>query len=201
MKPSAVPDEHDLFRRIAEGDEVAFEIIFHNYSPKLRPFIIGIVKLEAVADDVLQTIFLKVWLNRQTLVYVHDPSAWLYRVTSNTALNELRKQAAEYKKLKQTIVEGGENPDDLLEQLSAKQLQEWIQEAVMTLPDKRKEIYLLTREEGLSHRQIAHKLGISVSTVKNQVVLALKNIQEHILKNTGLVIPVILLSKIILETE
>jgi RNA polymerase sigma-70 factor (ECF subfamily) len=106
----------------------------------------------------------------------------------------LRRQATEYRNLKNIIAEEGRNPDDLLQKLSAKELQELIHEAVDQLPEKRKEIYLLTREEGLSHKEIAAKLNISVQTVKNQVTVAVKSIQEHILKTRGVYIPVILLT-------
>lgn len=188
------PNDQWLFQQIAQGDEQAFETIFHRFTPKLKPFVLGIVKVTSVADEIVQDVFLKLWLNRENLNFVNEPSAWLYRVASNAALNQLKKQANEYKHLKNIIAGQGKNPNDILEQLSAKQLQQLIYEAVANLPEKRRQIYLLTREEGLSHKEIAETMNISVNTVKNQVVHALKSIQEHILSNTGVYIPLILLS-------
>ena len=182
-----------LFRQISEGNEAAFTELFHRYTPKLRPFIIGILKLSAVADEVLQEVFLKVWVNRDILVNVQEPSAWLYRIASNLSLNQLRKQANEYKRLKETMAAEGLESDNLLASLSAKELQQMIHEAVAALPLKRKEIYLMSREAGLSHKEIAERLNISVITVKNQVTTALKTIQEHIAKTSGVYVPLILL--------
>jgi RNA polymerase sigma-70 factor (family 1) len=182
-----------LFQQISEGSEAAFAEIFHRYTPRLRPFIYGILKLSAVTDEVLQEVFLKVWLNRDVLVNVNEPSAWLYRIASNLSLNQLRKQANEYKKLKEIITAEGHESDNLLAKLSAKELQQMIYEAVTKLPEKRKEIYLMSREAGLSHKEIAEKLDISVITVKNQVTSALKIIQEHITKTSGVYIPLVLL--------
>jgi RNA polymerase sigma-70 factor (family 1) len=182
-----------LFQQISEGSEAAFAEIFHRYTPKLRPFIYGILKLSAVTDEVLQEVFLKVWLNRDVLVNVNEPSAWLYRIASNLSLNQLRRQANEYKKLREIISAEGHDSDSLLANLSAKELHQMIHEAVTGLPEKRKEIYLMSREAGLSHKEIALKLNISVITVKNQVTSALKTIQEHITKTSGVYVPLVLL--------
>jgi RNA polymerase sigma-70 factor (ECF subfamily) len=187
-------EDLELFSRIAKGDEAAFTQLFHHYTPKLKPFILGIVKVEAIADEILQDTFLKVWTNKGNLVHVNEPAAWIYRVASNLSIEQLRRQATEYKNLKNIIAAEGKDPDDLLQKLSAKELQELIYEAVEQLPEKRKEIYLLTREEGLSHREIAEQLNISIQTVKNQVTTAVKSIQEHILKTRGIYIPIVLLT-------
>ncbi len=186
-------DDLQLFHQIANGDEKAFETIFHRYTPKLRPFVTGIVKVASVADEIVQEVFLKLWINRETLIHINEPASWLYRVASNHALNQLRKQANEYKKIKQVVLDDGSS-EEVFEKLTAKELQMLIHEAVSLLPEKRKQIYLLTREEGLSHKDVSHRLNISASTVKNQVVLAVKAIQAHILDKSGVYIPVILLS-------
>ena len=194
MVPSHHTDDLTLFRQVAEGDESAFATIFHRFTPKIRPFVLGIVKVPEVADELVQDLFLKVWLNRQNLVGVTEPSAWLYKVASNLALNQLRRQASEYRRIKALVDSSGTDADDLFSQFTAKELQQVIRQAVNALPEKRREVYLLSRDEGLSHKEIADKLGISVNTVKNQVVSALKAIQDHIFRNTGVYIPLVLLS-------
>jgi RNA polymerase sigma-70 factor (ECF subfamily) len=186
-------DDKQLFSLIAGGDEGAFTQLFHRYTPRLRPFIFGIVKVDAIAEEILQEVFLKVWTGRENLLYVNEPNAWMYRVASNLSIEQLRRQATEYKFLKHSLGEAGRNSDEILQRLSARELQELIHEAVEQLPDKRREIYLLTREEGLSHREIAAHFNLSVQTVKNQVTSAVKSIQEHILKSKGIYIPGVLL--------
>jgi RNA polymerase sigma-70 factor (ECF subfamily) len=193
LQENRIYEDRELFQLIAEGDEAAFTQFFHRYTPRLKPFIFGIVKVDAIADEILQEVFLKVWTNKENLVHVKEPSSWLYRVASNLSIQQLRRQATEYKGLKEVLAAEGGNPDDLLQKLSAKELQELIHEAVEQLPWKRREIYLLTREESLSHKEIAGQLGLSVQTVKNQVTAAVKTIQEHILKTRGIYVPMILL--------
>jgi RNA polymerase sigma-70 factor (ECF subfamily) len=194
LTPTNILDERTLFDQIAQGDESAFETIFHRYTTKLKPFVLGFVKIDAVADEIVQDVFLKVWLNKKNLAQVKEPNAWLYRLASNAALNQLKKQAVEYRNLKEIMANSKPNANETFEKLTAKQLQELIHEAVQQLPERRKEIYLLTREQGLSHKEISEKLNIAPYTIKNQVMAAMKQIQEYILKNSGVYIPLILLS-------
>jgi RNA polymerase sigma-70 factor (family 1) len=184
--------DQELFKRIAANDEQAFEAVFHRYTPRLRPFVLGMVKVPELADEIIQEVFLKLWTNRTSLQQINEPSAWLHRIASNLAINQLRRQATEYKYLQQAMKDTHQ-PEDIVEKLSAKELQELIHQAISRLPEKRREIYMLTRDEGLSHREIAERLGISLNTVKNQVVSALREIQEHIYRTKGFYIPVILL--------
>lgn len=177
---------------IAQGDEDAFTTIFHRYTPKLKAFIYGFVKVSAITDEILQELFLKVWLNKENLPSVNEPSAWIYRLATNLTLNQLKKQAIEYKHLKSLV--GEEGREDILQKLSVKELQQIIYEAVAKLPEKRREIYLLSREEGLSHKEIADRLHLSIPTVKNQVTSALRSIQDYIFETRGVYIPLILLS-------
>ena len=79
-------------------------------------------------------------------------------------------------------VENAASPEDLID---VKELNQIIKEAIDHLPERRQEVYRLSREAGLSHQQIADKLNISVNTVKNQIVTSLKFIQQSINKQKG----------------
>lgn len=191
--PHHYVDDSELFRQIAEGNEQAFEAVFRRYLPRLKSFVIGIVKVEAITDEILQEFFLKMWLRKEDLVHVQNPLSWCYKIASNLALDQLRRQVTEYKAIRASIEADSSNADDLFEHLSAKQLQEIIYEAVESLPEQRRKIYRLAKESGWSHKKVAEYLGISVQTVKNQVVNAVKAIQQHILQSSGIFIPFFLL--------
>ncbi len=83
----------DLFRRIAEGDEAAFKLVFDHYLPILRPFILKLVQQETGAEDVMQNTFVRVWLSRDKLEDVEHPQAWLYRLTANECYTWLKKRS------------------------------------------------------------------------------------------------------------
>jgi RNA polymerase sigma-70 factor (ECF subfamily) len=84
------------------------------------------------------------------------------------------------------MVEVSDAGDQVNETVDANELKTIIHTAVDALPEKRQQIYRLSREQGLTHQQIADQLGLSINTVKNQLGMALKTIQEHISRETGL---------------
>jgi RNA polymerase sigma-70 factor (ECF subfamily) len=193
-------EDLQLFNRIAAGDEQAFRDIFQHYGAIIHPYVSKIVKDEATAREIVQETFLKLWTARETLTKIENPSSWLFRVASNFSISHFRKQELDKRLLKeiQSRNVGGDangvHGSDVIDQLSAKELQALIKEAVDKLPEKRKQIYLLLREQNMSRREVAEHLNISENTVRNQLAISLQFIQDYIKKNSGYYIPVILLS-------
>ena len=176
-------DELELFRKIAGGDELAFEQVFHRYTPKLLSFIKKITRNDSLSAELIQETFMRLWMKREQLKDIENPSAWIYRIASNLSLNYLQKQSNRKQLLyKMAPVENAASPEDLID---VKELNQIIKEAIDQLPERRQEVYRLSREAGLSHQQIADKLNISVNTVKNQIVTSLKFIQQSINKQKG----------------
>ncbi|HET6995730.1 MAG TPA: RNA polymerase sigma-70 factor [Chitinophagaceae bacterium] len=192
MHGSDLHSDQQLFARIATGDESAFREIFTKFTPRLFPFVRDIVKSEDIAREIVQEVFLRLWLKRETIVEIESPSSWLYRVASNISLTHFRRQKLEEKIVQkignsqQAIVE---NDDDF----SFKELNNLIQKAAQTLSTQRLRIFKMSRELGLSRKEIANELGISENTVKNQLATALKQIRDFIQKTTGIYIPAILI--------
>ena len=181
--PESMNDELELFRKIAGGDELAFEQVFHRYTPKLLSFIKKITRNDSLSAELIQETFMRLWMKREQLKDIENPSAWIYRIASNLSLNYLQKQSNRKQLLyKMAPVENAASPEDLID---VKELNQIIKEAIDHLPERRQEVYRLSREAGLSHQQIADKLNISVNTVKNQIVTSLKFIQQSINKQKG----------------
>jgi len=199
MRPhETTHNELSLFRDLATGDEQDFRRVFHYYNARLFPFILKVVKEEEPARELVQDTFLKLWLHREAVSAMDNPSSWLFRVASNLAISYLRTKAARQRRDIASIQAGDTEAEqlDIESGIDAKKLQAIIDEAIDQLPDRRKEIYKLSRLAGLSHKQIAEKLQLSQSTVKNQVVDALKFIEEQIRRQTGFYIPLFVLSVI-----
>lgn len=185
--------DKEIFIQIAAGDEKAFSHIFHRYAPRLHPFINGIVKDETQAREVLQDVFLRIWLRRDTLPQIENPSAWIYRIASNLSLSQLRRQRLEAKVL---AAAGKVQPIHVSapdETLDGRELNNLIHQAVQQLPPQRRRIFQLLKDEGLSRQETAQRLGISENTVRNQLVIALQSIRDHISQHTGIYFPLILL--------
>ncbi len=184
---SRAANEKELFLLVARGDEAAYTEIFHSYTPKLFPYILKIAGDEQLARELLQETFLKLWVNRTDLVRIDNPSGWLYKIAANVCLTHLRSLAVR-DRLRGRVYEAmaPARYDNITETLEAKEVELLIHNAVNILTEKQKEVYLLSRREGLSHQEIAEKMNVSVNTVKTHIGLALKSLQETLSKQTGL---------------
>ncbi len=177
-------NDRELLERLAGGDATAFTLLFHSYKDKLYSFILHLSGSTTIAEDVLQEIFLKIWQNREGLTKVNNFNAYLFRMAQNKALNVLRRHSLEallVKKLgDRTSVANPGEPD------SAKEVQELLNKVLERLPAQQRKVFELSRNEDLKYEEIAERLNISVSTVRNHMVQALKTIREFI-RESGLV--------------
>jgi RNA polymerase sigma-70 factor (ECF subfamily) len=189
---SDLHNDKQLFLQIADGDETAFATVFHKYNRQLFPAVLKILKSQAEAEETVQNTFLKLWLNRRQLPEIESPGAWLTRIASNLALNALRDKAT-YQR--HTIIAGHSlagDDDELERNLNARELKTLIAEAVEMMPAARQQVFKMSRNEGLNRQEIAQILGISESTVKNQLSSSLKFIQEYLVKKHGIHLPLII---------
>ena len=185
-----------LFARIATGDESAFETLFHTHNRRLFPFVLSITKNEADTKEVIQDIFLKVWLKRETLPTVENPGAWLHTVAANAAYEHLRKEARYALRLQNVAADTRANEtnlSDIHEQFDRREIRDLIREAVDKLPARRRRVFQMARLEGYSRKEIAETLGISENTVRNQLTEAAEFVHEYILKNGPLYLPMLLI--------
>jgi RNA polymerase sigma-70 factor (ECF subfamily) len=182
MDRASLPNEQQLFNRIAEGDESAFSECYLYYGRLLMPSLIRLLGQRESAEEVVQEVFLKVWLFRDRLVGLNNPKGWLLHVAANTARDWLRKKAreqrrvAEIGRLMDSPEISGEYRTDL------QMLRAVVRRAVDSFPPQRRRIYQMSREEGLKPSEIAARMGLSVSTVKNTLLSALHAIREVVEK-------------------
>jgi RNA polymerase sigma-70 factor (ECF subfamily) len=175
--------EQQLFKRLKTGDKHAFTVLFNTWKDKLHGFLLGITRSEEKADDLLQDIFLKLWNNRENLPEIDNFDAYLYTMAKNIAFDSLRRFA------KTTLIfdnlfrdiDNTENitPENIF---IHKELDEKIREAVKQLPPQQQKIFVMYKQEGLHHDEIAKKLNLSVSTSKNTLRNAIANLREILLK-------------------
>jgi RNA polymerase sigma factor (sigma-70 family) len=190
LPPDIQRIDKQLFSRLAQGSEEAFRELVSFYRQRLLPPSKELLGTEA-ALDVMQDVLLRLWLKRETLSSVEHPYSWLKTVVSNAGVSFLRTTLSyELRNLK--VMEDAEQLHDPQEDIDLKSTQAAINEAVDNLSEKRKQVFLLSRRHGLSHKQIADKMGISEHTVRNHVAKAVSGIQEH-LKSRGILLITVLL--------
>lgn len=182
-------DQRALFDRIARGEVAAFKSLFEAYRLRLYAAALKITKSTYAAEEIVQEIFTSLWEGRANLSGVENPSAYILTVAYNKSFRYLKRMASDaqlYQSLRSRIQMGH---NEIEEWLDAKETRELVDRVVGQLPSQRQLIYKLSRERGLSHKEIADHLHISLLTVKKQISLALHHIRSMI---EGMV-PVLLL--------
>lgn len=174
-------DDIELAKQIAEGNEDAFSQYYARYYPLIRAFIIRNVRSQAEADDILQLIFLRVWVNRDKLPLVQQHRAWLFTIASREYLRYLRGAVLLEKTLEEAVSSTVVNPSsDMSDYISFKELHRLIQDAVGALSEQRKRVYQLSRDKHMTIDEIAAALQISPKTVKNTLTAALSEIRSFL---------------------
>lgn len=180
MEESISYNEKELLVQVASGDENAFRRIYDQYRKKIYAYAFHLTGSAELADEVVQEVFLKVWLNRHKLHAVQLFSAWLYAITRHHLFDALKKSAREAhakKELARSIPAFNNNTD---ENVLLKENDQLLQQALNQLSTQQQLIYHLSRNQGLKYEEIATRLKIAPNTVKVHIVNALRTIREYI---------------------
>lgn len=185
--PTVAPhDENYLFLQIAAGDESAFRALFDAYRERLFSFAWQLCHSAVDAEEVVQDIFLKLWEQRDKLAAIEYPRKYIYSMTRNRTLDLLAKIARNDQMIKDVWTNMSQS-DNLTENLlQAEESRRLIQQALEQLPEKKQTIFALSRNQGLSHQEIADQMQLSVQTIKNIVTEVLKHIQVYLSQHSEL---------------
>ena len=181
MKETSTVEEMNLLtKRIRQGDIKAFDLLYAQFSERLFGFAFSMLKNHEDAKEVVQETFLKLWKKRDQLDSSQSVKALLFSVSYHIVIDLLRKRLKENQYLHELHARFAENEPGADHLADYNELNNELQKAISALPEQRKKIYQLSREEGLSHKEIAGILNISVKTVENQINLALKTIRQKL---------------------
>jgi RNA polymerase sigma-70 factor (ECF subfamily) len=173
-----LPDENDLLARIAEGDEKAFAPVFHHYRRKIYSYAYHLCGDSAQADELVQDVFMKVWMHREKLPHVLRFDNWLFTIARNQVFDMLKNMAKESALRRQmaALPEPGAN---LVEDIVlTRENEEQLQRALDQLSPRQRLIFTLSRHQGMKHEEIASHLHISRHTVKTHLVQALRTLRD-----------------------
>lgn len=174
---------NQLITSLQQGDVKAFDQLYFHFAPILYNRIFKIVKNPENVEEILQEVFLKIWNIREKLEVERGVTTLLYRIADNLAIDYFRK-ACRDKALQDELWASSVGFYLHTDQsLYEKEKSKILDEAIQLLSPKRKEILRLCNIENKSYREVATILGISVSTVSNQLVSAMKDIKNYIQSN------------------
>lgn len=171
----------ELLLLLREGNMIAFDTLYGQYCKRLYDFVIRYVKVEADAEEIVQEVFIKIWENRGKVDVYSSFESFLFTISYNSAVSLLRKRVREnryieYLKSLQVV----DQVYELTDEIYFKELDSRMQFLLKKLTPRQRKIFQLSRVEGLTHDEIAEKLGISRNTVKNHMVTVLGFLKSNI---------------------
>ncbi|HEX3006753.1 MAG TPA: RNA polymerase sigma-70 factor [Bacteroidales bacterium] len=174
--------DQELIEQLKTGDDTAFEIIFTRYFEKLCLFAESIVKNHDLAEDIVEDIFLQLWINCKTHPIQISLKSYLYQCVYNNSVKSVSRQRKNVCSFQSDSIDDDAfmSADYPVANLILQELEQKASEIVEALPEQCRRIYLLNRDEGLKYHEIASRLGISVGTVKTQMSRAFAKLREDL---------------------
>lgn len=167
-------DAKNILCDIAAGDTEAFKTLFEMFYPKVKVFLVKLLKDDKASEDIVQDIFVKLWSMGPSLPEITSFNAYLYRMTKNAAINYLRDRKPSVDISELLIICDG----DIEQEYYRKEKELLVRLAVEQMPSQRKRIFTMSRYQGMTNDEIAKSLGLSKHTVENHLTLALKELRE-----------------------
>ncbi len=168
-----------------------FEILFKEHYSALCAYAYGFVADYSQSEDIVQEVFAKLWAGKRKIDMDTSPKAYLYKAVGNVALNHIKHKKVEKKYEKENIAYGDYTEKGLDELLINKELSIKIQSAIERLPEGRRNVFLMSRMDGLKYKEIAEKLNVSVKTVENQMGKALSSLRKDLSGESPLVLMIL----------
>lgn len=171
--------EKEIVEKLSQGDEMAFEIIFHRSKGKLMGFLKRVLPEDQ--ESILEEIYLKLWSGRKSIKADKNFETYLFAIARNMVVDEMRKRFHKQKYLEELyrkLKEEENDTPDAQQILQYTELEKKIYGLIEQLPEQRKIVFKLNRIEGLTYKEIAKKLDISENTVDSQMRSALAFLRQ-----------------------
>jgi RNA polymerase sigma-70 factor (ECF subfamily) len=179
--PTTQPEEDGWTEKIRAGDQSAFEALFRAFYPTLCALVARRIRSQESAEEIVQDVLLRVWERRATLDPEQSITRYLYRAARNQALNHVKHRNIVVR-TRETVTAflrpSQPAPED---DLRYQEIATAAEKAIGLLPERCREIFLLSRRGELSYREIATLLGISIKTVETQMGRALSSLRVRLL--------------------
>lgn len=189
-------DERKLLAEVAERDQQAFRVIYDHYGKKVYTYALQLLHSEAEAEEMVQEVFLKLWLMGDRVLEITSLEAYLRTTTKHRSLNVLRRLVLEGKIEKALGKEWREENTDIEDEILIRDVRNVLNRAVESLPKQQREAYILCQQQGLKYEEAAACLNISPLTVQTHVKRALRSVRAYVKANTDIAAILIILKLI-----
>ena len=174
MNKYSKTNDEELFLLIKQNNANALKVLFEKYFSSLCSFSYNYVKSVDLSEEVVSDVFYNIWIHRKTIKIKSSLKSYLFTATRNIALNLLAQEERHQEKLKIFNVQNkysGNDPEGIY---NIKELEDIIEKIIKQLPPKRQTVFRMSRLYGMSYKEIAEVLSISVNTVQNHMIKAIE---------------------------
>lgn len=179
MIVNADSSNETLVSSLKAGDHTAFKTIYDQYYSKIYAVAFKYLKEENMAEDAVQEIFIKLWVNRENLDVNLTPKGFLFKCLKFHVLNVIRNQSRVLIKQYEIAYNSPAFHKEVEESLLLKESMKDVQQAIEKLSPQKRLIFKLRTIEGLNNEQVSQKLGLSINTVKFQFSQASKALRKY----------------------
>jgi len=173
------PEDIELVLKLQKGDVDAFDIIYKKYAGKLYGFTLKYLKSTDETEELVQSVFLKVWENYKTLKKESSFKSYLFTIAYNEICNTFRRRSHLQKFIGEQLNDSSQTSNETEELIDYNSIRERVEQIVSKLPERQRTIFLKSREEGKSNKEIASELELSSGTVDNYISESLKFIRSN----------------------
>jgi RNA polymerase sigma-70 factor (ECF subfamily) len=171
--------EQLLIRELRRGNAKAFELLYKRYHARLYNFCMSIIRNKQDAEGMVQEVFIAVWENREKLDENKSFSGFVFSIAKNKALNRIKQNLSRQVYLEYMQMEN-QVQNDMVSDIESRELMDYLLKTIQELPDKTKQIFLLSRNEGLTYKQIASRLDVTENVVDHEIRKSLKYIRDKL---------------------
>jgi len=168
-----------FIRELKLGNAKAFEALYDYYHARLYGFCLKVTKTKHEAESVVQEVFIAIWENRENIDENRAFGGYIFRIAKNKILNRIKHNISRQVYL-DYLQKENQSQNDLRKDIEFHELKDFLQKTIQDLPEKTRNIFLLSRNEGLTYKEIAQKLDLTENVVDHEIRKSLKHIKEQL---------------------
>ncbi len=181
LKLKVTKSNNELLLLLQKGDRVAFYNIYERYCKRLYGFVLRYIKREEDAEEIVQEVFVRLWEARDKIDVCSSFDSFLFTIAYNNTMSLFRKRIREKKYMEYLkSIQQIDSAPDIIDKIHFNELNDNLQTLLNELTPRQQDIFRMSREEGLTHEEIAKELGISLNTVKKHISNTLLFLKNHL---------------------